>query len=219
MASVTPPLPHNDASAPKAGALGAAGSGSIHPAWVRASHWINAVAVGILATSGWKIYNASPLWDFRFPSEWTLGGWLAGALQWHFAAMWLLAANGVVYLALTVGTGRLARRLLPVHPREVWSDLKAAMRGGLQHADPARYNAVQRAAYLAVILGLITLVLSGLVLWKPVQFPLLREAMAGYEGARRVHFVAMAGVMLFIALHVVMVALVPRSLVSMLRGR
>ena len=55
-----------------------------------------------MVLSGWRIYNASPLFDFKFPAAWTLGGWLAGALQWHFAAMWLLAVNGLVYVAYGV---------------------------------------------------------------------------------------------------------------------
>ena len=69
----------------------------IHPAWVRITHWINALAMLVMIGSGWQIYNASPLFPFTFPRSITLGGWLAGALLWHFAAMWLLAINGLVY--------------------------------------------------------------------------------------------------------------------------
>ena len=87
------------------------------------------------------------------------------------------------------------------------------------HADPRHYNAVQRLAYLFVMLDSVLLVLSGLVLWKSVQFPLLRELMGGYEGARRVHFFAMAALAAFVVIHLVMVALVPRTLVYMVRGR
>ncbi len=72
----------------------------IHPLPVRVTHWINALAILVMVPSGWRIYNASPLFDFRFPDRLTLGGWLAGALQWHFAAMWLLALNGLVYRRL-----------------------------------------------------------------------------------------------------------------------
>lgn len=71
----------------------------VHPLLVRVTHWVNALAVLVMVMSGWKIYNASPLFDFSFPDDLTLGGWLAGALQWHFAAMWLLALNGMIYLA------------------------------------------------------------------------------------------------------------------------
>src|SRR5262245_524800 len=88
---------------------------TIHPLWLRVTHWINAVAVVIMVGSGWEIYNASPLFPFTFPQGVTIGGWLAGALLWHFAAMWLLAVNGLVYLALGIATGRFRRKLLPLH--------------------------------------------------------------------------------------------------------
>ena len=192
---------------------------TIHPLWLRLTHWLNAVAVVVLVMSGWRIYDASPLWDFGFPAAITLGGWLGGALQWHFAAMWLLAANGLVYLLLNLASGRAWRKFFPLSPRAFVADLLAALKGKLTHADPAHYNTVQRAAYLFVVLDLVVLVLSGLVLWKSVQFPLLRELMGGYEGARRVHFFAMALVVAFAAVHVLMVALVPRTLVAMVRGR
>ena len=136
----------------------------IHPVWLRATHWLNALAVVILATSGWRIYNASPLFDFKFAKGITLGGWLGGAIQWHFAAMWLLAANGLVYLLCNVGTGRLARKFFPLSPRAIFADLLAVLRGRLSHADPRQYNAVQRAAYLFVMADAVLLVLSGLVL-------------------------------------------------------
>ncbi len=207
-AAVTPALPLASSAMPP-----------IHAAWLRAAHWINALAVLVLVTSGWRIYNAAPLFDFRFPRDVTLGGWLGGALQWHFAAMWLLAGNGLVYLALNLASGRLRRQFFPLTPRALWADFTAALRGRLSHADPRHYNAVQRAAYLGVIADLVLLVLSGLVLWKSVQFPLLREAMGGYEGARIVHFGAMSFLVAFVALHLVMVALVPRTLLAMLRGR
>jgi thiosulfate reductase cytochrome b subunit len=94
-----------------------------------------------------------------------------------------------------------------------------ALRGKLAHADPRHYNMVQRLAYLFVMLDGVLLVVSGLVLFKSVQFPLLRELMGGYEGARLVHFGAMATLVLFVVVHLVMVALVPRTLVYMVRGR
>ena len=194
-------------------------SAPIHPAWLRATHWLNAVAVVVLVASGWRIFNASPIYAFTFPAGITLGGWLGGALLWHFAAMWLLVFNGLLYLAFNIFSGRFAKKFFPISPRALWVDFAAALRGHLAHDKPAEYNAVQRAAYLFVVLDLIALVLSGLVLWKSVQFPLLRELLGGYEGARRVHFFAMALMVAFIAVHLLMVALVPRTLVAMLRGR
>ena len=191
----------------------------MHPLWLRLTHWINALALLLLVTSGWRIYNASPIFEFKFPKTITLGSWLGGALQWHFSAMWLLVANGLLYLVLNLATGRFRNKLLPVRPGEVIADLQAALRGALSHADPARYNAVQKAAYVGVIALLALVVLSGLAIWKPVQFPVLAALMGGFDTARIVHFFAMSGLVLFLVVHVVMVALVPRTLVAMLRGR
>lgn len=191
----------------------------IHPVWLRVSHWINAIAVVILSMSGWRIYNASPLFDFQFSKAITLGGWLGGAIQWHFAAMWLLAANGVLYMCLNLATGRLLTKFFPLSLRSIVADLVAALRGRLSHADLSQYSAMQRAAYLFVMLDTVMLVLSGLVLWKSVQFPVLRELLGGYEMARRIHFFGMSALVAFVAVHLAMVALVPRSLWTMIRGR
>lgn len=191
----------------------------IHPLWVRASHWLNALAAVTMALSGWRIYNASPIYaGFVFPRGATLGGWLGGALQWHFAAMWLLFFNGVFYLTMGVATGRFTRKFLPLSASGVARDLRDALRGRLSHDDLSVYNALQRAAYVAAIADLALLVLSGLVIWKSVQFPLLREWLGGYDRARVVHFWAMAFLVAFFVVHVAMAALVPRSLLAMLRG-
>jgi thiosulfate reductase cytochrome b subunit len=101
----------------------------IQPAWVRAVHWTNAFAMVLMIMSGWQIYNASPLFDFRFSSSITLGGWLGGALLWHFAAMWLLMVNGLIYLTVGLATGRFRKKLLPITPEGVISDTKAALTG------------------------------------------------------------------------------------------
>ncbi len=191
----------------------------IHPAWLRATHWLNALAVVIMTMSGWRIYNASPLFDFQFAKAITLGGWLGGAILWHFAAMWLLAANGLMYLLCNAATGRLAHKFFPLSPRAIVTDLRAALRGRLSHANLREYNAVQRAAYLFVMVDAVLLVLSGLVLWKSVQFPLLRELLGGYEAARREHFLAMAALIAIVAVHLAMTAMVPRTLLAMIRGR
>ena len=191
----------------------------IQPAWVRALHWTNAFAMVLMIMSGWQIYNASPLFPFTFPSGVTLGGWLAGGLLWHFAAMWLLVVNGIVYVGLGLLTGRLPRRLLPVWPRQVIQDLAAALTGRLSHADLAVYNAVQKALYLGVLLAGIVIVASGLAIWKPVQLWWLAAALGGYDSARLVHFLAMAAIVGFLVIHVVMALLVPRSLRAMILGR
>jgi thiosulfate reductase cytochrome b subunit len=187
--------------------------------WIRTTHWLNALAVLILVTSGWRIYNASPFFPFNIPAVITLGGWLGGALQWHFAAMWLLAANGLAYLALNITSGRLFVKFFPLTITGIWHDTLSALRGKLSHADPRRYNNVQRLVYLFVIVDIVLLVLSGLVLWKSVQFEVLRELLGGYELSRRIHFISMAALVAFVALHLLMVALVPRTLLTMLSGR
>lgn len=192
---------------------------AVHPLWLRLTHWINVLAVVVLVMSGWRIYDASPIFAFRFPPGITLGGWLGGALLWHFAAMWLLVANGLIYLALNLVSGRFARRFLPLRPRDVRRDFVAALGGRLGHDDPWHYNAVQKLAYLFVVLDSTLLMLSGLVVWKSVQFPLLREIMGGFDNARVVHFVAMAALVGFVAVHLAMVALVPRTLLMITRGR
>jgi thiosulfate reductase cytochrome b subunit len=192
---------------------------SIHPLVVRVTHWINALAILVMVTSGWRIYNASPLFPFRFPNELTLGGWLAGALQWHFAAMWLLVLNGIVYVSYGVASGRFRRKFFPLTPGAVWRDVQEALRGRLAHEDLSMYNAAQRAAYLAIIVCLVILVFSGLAIWKPVQFQEIAWLMGGYEGARIVHFCAMALTVLIVLVHIAMVILVPRSFPTMITGR
>ena len=191
----------------------------IHPLWVRITHWINAVAMLVMIGSGWEIYNASPLFSFTFPSSITLGGWLAGALLWHFAAMWLLAINGLVYLILGLATGRFRRKLLPIRPAEVMADAKAALTFRLAHDDLTVYNAVQRLLYDGIIVVAIVIVLSGLAIWKPVQLQELTALFGGYDAARYVHFLAMAATVGFIVIHVVMAFVVPKSLRAMITGR
>jgi thiosulfate reductase cytochrome b subunit len=192
----------------------------IHPRWVRVTHWINALAMFMMIGSGWQIYDASPLFRFiYFPSQFALGEWLAGALLWHFAAMWLLAVNGVVYVALGIATGRFRRKLLPIRLRDVIHDAGAALRGKLSHDDLAVYNAVQRLLYLGVILAGVVIVLSGLSIWKPVQLKYLTTFFGGYDIARYVHFFAMTAIVAFLAIHIVLALIVPKSLRAMIFGR
>jgi len=191
----------------------------IHPLWVRLTHWINAVAVLVMIGSGWQIYDASPLFGFTFPRGIALGNWLAGALLWHFAAMWVLVVNGIVYLTLGIVTARFRRKLLPIRPREVAADLAAALALKLSHDDLAVYNAVQRLLYVGVILAGIVITLSGLSIWKPVQFQELTVLFGGYEAARYVHFFAMAAIVGFLIVHVALAIIVPKSLRAMVTGR
>jgi thiosulfate reductase cytochrome b subunit len=191
----------------------------IHPLWVRLTHWINAIAMVLMIGSGWEIYNASPLFPFVFPPAITLGGWLAGALLWHFAAMWLLAVNGLLYVVLGIVTGRFRRKLVPIRGGEVLADAKAALTGTLAHDDLAVYNAVQKLLYLGILLVGVVIVLSGLAIWKPVQLQELTALFGGYDAARYVHFFAMAAIVGFLVVHIVMSFLVPKSLRAMIIGR
>jgi len=190
----------------------------IHPLVVRISHWINAFAILIMILSGWRIYDASPLFPFEFPDTLTLGGWLAGALQWHFAAMWLLGINGVVYVLYGIFSGHYRYSFFPLTVRAIAREFANVLRGRLSHR-LGTYNAIQKLAYLVVIALGAVLVLSGLAIWKPVQLQSLAALLGGYEGARRVHFFAMAGVVGFIVVHLILVILVPRTLLPMVTGR
>jgi thiosulfate reductase cytochrome b subunit len=200
-------------------AVGAPESGTIHPVWVRITHWINAIAMLVMIGSGWQIYNASPLFPFTFPRGITLGGWLAGALLWHFAAMWVLVVNGIVYVTLGILSGRFRRKLLPIRPGDVIADAKAALTFKLAHDDISKYNAVQKPLYAGVILCGVLIVLSGIAIWKPVQFQELTALFGGYDVARFVHFFAMAAIVGFLVVHVALALLVPKSLRAMIAGR
>jgi thiosulfate reductase cytochrome b subunit len=192
----------------------------IHPRWVRVTHWVNALAMFMMIGSGWQIYDASPLFRFiYFPTHLALGQWLAGALLWHFAAMWLLVVNGIVYITLGIATGRFRRKFLPIRPRDVVNDFVAALRGKLAHDDLSVYNAVQRLLYVGVILAGVVIVLSGLSIWKPVQFKYLTAFFGGYDFARYVHFFAMASIVGFLTVHVALALIVPKSLRAMILGR
>ncbi len=191
----------------------------VQPAWVRVMHWVNAVAMILMIMSGWRIYNASPLFGFHFAKSITLGGWLAGALLWHFAAMWLLTLNGLAYLITGLATGRFRNKLLPITPRGVIADLKAALTFRLSHDDISAYNYVQRLLYVAIMaVGAVT-VLSGLSIWKPVQLHWLVLLFGDYDAARYVHFVCMAAIVAFLVVHVVLALLAPKSLRAIIVGR
>ena len=191
----------------------------IQPAWVRAMHWANALAMILMIMSGWQIYNASPLFGFTFPRSITLGGWLGGALLWHFAAMWLLMVNGLFYLITGFATGRFRKKLLPITPTGVISDVKSALTFKLAHDDLSKYNYVQKLLYAGIIAVGVVIVLSGLSIWKPVQLQWLTALFGGYDIARYVHFTCMSLIVAFLIIHVVLALLVPKSLRAMIIGR
>ena len=192
----------------------------VHPLFVRVFHWLNALGIFLMIASGWRIYNASPVFeslDFTFPNSVTLGGWLGGALQWHFAAMWLLVLNFLMYLVLGLASGHLRRRLTPVSPHAVATDLGRALQGKLPHSGTT-YNAVQKASYIGVLIAILVTIISGACVWKPVQLQELASLMGGYEGARVVHFFGMTAISAFILMHLALVLIVPSTLFPMIVG-
>jgi thiosulfate reductase cytochrome b subunit len=192
--------------------------GAIHPLPVRVAHGVNALAMVCMLMSGWAIYNASPIFAFSFPAWATVGGWLGGSIAWHFAAMWLLAANGLVYVAYGFASGHFRRVLLPIRRDELMRDMRQALRLELQHRLGV-YNTVQRILYIVVLLLGVLVVASGLAIWKPVQLFWLTDFFGGYDVAREVHFIAMAGIAGFIVIHLLMVLIVPRTILPMISER
>ena len=173
----------------------------------------------VMIGSGWQIYNASPLFNFTFPRAITLGGWLGGAILWHFAAMWVLVINGLVYVTLGLVTGRFRKKLLPIYPSDVIHDVGAALSGKLSHDDISVYNSVQKLLYLGVIGAGIIVVLSGISIWKPVQYQELTALFGGFDFARYVHFAAMAAIVGFLVVHVALALLVPKTIKAMVVGK
>jgi thiosulfate reductase cytochrome b subunit len=202
----------------------------VHPVFVRVTHWINAIAIIIMIGSGWRIYNNVPIFSWIIFPEWmTLGGdpeityklnkdvGFSNALLWHFAAMWLFFLNGLIALIYGVVTGRLRKKWFPVRFGEFLNNIRDALRFRLGH-DIEIYNAVQKALYIGVILAAILMVISGLAIWKPVQFQTLTWLFYDFQGARLAHFLGMAAIVLFLAVHVALALLVPKTLVAMTKG-
>lgn len=202
----------------------------LHPLPVRIMHWVNAAAMLIMIGSGWRIYQDEVLFGWlSFPEGVTLGGEIGrglelrgngafGALQWHFFGMWILGLNGAAYLAYGFATGRFRRMLLPIWPREVLHEIGDALRFRLHHGDLTVYNAVQRVLYIGVIGAGIVSVLSGLSIWKPVQLWWIADLFGDFQRARLVHFLAMSAIVGFLAVHVALALLVPRTIVAMVTG-
>lgn len=191
---------------------------SAHSAAIRIMHWVWVYAVGCMVFSGWEIYNASPSLPFSFPSWTGLGGWLGGALAWHFSAMWLLALDGLAYLVYGFLSGHFRRELAVPTPRAFVRDFRSALTFRLGHRI-GHYNAVQRALYLGVIGGIALQVFTGLAIWKPVQLGLLVAVFGGYPLARNIHLAMMFLIVAFVVVHLALVAIFPRTLVSMIVGR
>ena len=182
-------------------------------------HWINAVAIFIMIGSGWKIYDDDVIFSFlRFPDSIVIGKWAQYGLEWHFFGMWIFVLNGLAYLSYGIATGRFRRKLFPISLREVFVTIGEALRFCLRHDDLTHYNAVQKVLYLGVMMVGILIVISGLALWKPVQFSELASLFGSFQNIRLVHFLCMAAIVAFILVHVTLALLVPQSLVAMLTG-
>jgi thiosulfate reductase cytochrome b subunit len=191
----------------------------LHPLPLRLMHWTNALAMLIMIASGWKIYNDEVLFGWlHFPSWITIGGGPQGALQWHFFAMWILGLNGLAYLAYGFWTGRFKRMLVPIRVAEVLVEVRKALRLDLAHDDLTRYNAVQRLLYIGIIAVIVVQVLSGLIIWKPVQFSELGFLFYDFQGARLAHFLGMVAIVGFVLVHVALALIVPQTLVAMVTG-
>lgn len=190
----------------------------LHPLALRIMHWVNALAMIVMIGSGWEIYNDEVIFGWlHFPHWMTIGGGPEGALQWHFAAMWLLMLNGLCYLAYGFLTRRF-RRLLPVSPRQVIADLRAALAFRLAHHDITHYNAVQKLLYAGVIAIIIVQVLSGFAVWKPMQLSELAALFGSFQGARLAHFIGMALIVGFLVVHVALALVVPKTIAAMITG-
>ena len=191
----------------------------LHPLIIRIVHWTNAFAMIVMITSGWKIYNDEVIFGFlHFPESIVLGIWAQHALQWHFLGMWVLMINGLVYLAYGLLSGRFLRMLWPIRPREVIAEVIQALTFRLKHTDLTHYNAVQKLLYVGVILVIVIQVISGLAIWKPVQFSFLVSLFYDFQGARLAHFFGMTAICLFMIVHIALALLVPRTILAMFTG-
>ena len=194
----------------------------IHPLVIRITHWLNFFALYIMVASGFRIYNASPIWDFMIPEWLTIGGWLAGARQWHFFAMWLFTFNGLVWLMYNLISrhGRKTTLFRPSDRRGIVPMIKYYLRIEKNHPVVRKYNALQKLAYTSMVFVGGVAVLSGLAIYWPVQLQGITALFGGYDAARIFHFLAMAAIVLFFLGHLQMVAIAGwKNFVSMITGR
>ncbi len=192
-----------------------------HPFIIRATHWINFIALGIMVMSGLRIYNASPLFDFRFPSAVTLGGWLAGARQWHFFAMWLFFINGTVWFLYNIFSkhGRQTTLLAKQDIGGIFPMIKYYLRINKEHPPTKKYNALQKSAYTVISLVALGAILSGIAIYWPVQFQSLTRFFGNYDEARMWHFRFMVMLVLFFFGHIFMVILAGwQNFISIITG-
>jgi len=203
------------------------------PWLIRLTHWLNVPLLLLMAGSGLQIFSAYPAlgprgalygwypWDGIPPPTWArFGGWLAGARHWHFALGWFLVLNGIVYLSYMVARGEWRRRGFLPHRDTRNAILMLLYYLRLRRIAPPIdfYNGLQRLAYSSIMVIALAEVLSGLAIYKPVQLWWLGSLFGGYDGARAVHLLGLGLLALFTAIHLVMVALHPRAILTMLTG-
>ena len=192
---------------------------ALHPWPLRVMHWLNAVMMLIMITSGWGIYNDNVIFSWLvFPDWLKLGHWAQDSLLWHFAAMWFLGVNGLFYLTYGLVTGRFRRKLFPIRVGDVIETVRETLRLHLAHDDLTKYNAVQKLMYLVVIVAGVVQVITGVAIWKPVQFSWLTALFGGFQGARLFHFIGMSVIVGFVLIHVILAVLVPKTLWAMVTG-
>jgi Ni/Fe-hydrogenase b-type cytochrome subunit len=188
-----------------------------HPWAVRFCHWTNAVAIAVLTLSGLRIFAAFPSFGPKIPEHdliqavpqaITIGGWLGGALQWHFTFMWIFAAGGALYVISQIASGHYRTVAFTIRDISgVWPMARYYFFFGPKPRATGQYNPLQKLAYTAAIgLGALSL-LTGMVMFKPAQLSTLGLLFGGFHGARVVHFLAMCGIVAFVPGHLVMVAL------------
>ena len=191
----------------------------LHPLPVRIMHWINAFAMIAMIMSGWGIYDDDVIiHGLHFSSALRLGSWAAPSLLWHFAAMWVLALNGLAYLIYGFATGRLRERMLPIRIDALVQTIRETLHFKIAHDDLTVYNAVQKLLYIVVILAGISQVVTGLLIWKPIQFSSAVALLGGFQAVRVEHFIGMSVIVGFLMVHVALSLLVPQTLWAMLSG-
>ncbi|HEX9108348.1 MAG TPA: cytochrome b/b6 domain-containing protein [Longimicrobiales bacterium] len=204
-----------------------------HHLVVRITHWVNVLALTIMVATGLRIFNAHPAfarigekfccYPFEgkpIPAWLTFGGWLAGARNWHFAMMWLLVLNGLVYLGFIWLHGEW-RDLVPRRgdARDAWEMVKFYLFIRRHHPRQGKHNTLQKLAYFSMPIIAVLAVVSGIAIWKPVQLAPLTALFGGFAFARYVHFLAMLAIVALALGHVFMVLAVdPYSLRSMITG-
>lgn len=190
-----------------------------HPFAIRWFHWVNFPILAIMIWSGLLIYWASDTYRisiagiplFHFFPEWfyktlNLEQRLAEGMAFHFVFMWVFFLNGFFYVLYTIISGQW-RYLIPnKHSfKEAWQVLLHDLNIRKTVPPQNKYNAAQKIAYSAIVIMGFGSVLTGLAIYKPIQFQLLCNIFGGYETARVIHFILTIGYCIFFLIHIAQV--------------